>query len=107
MSRALMVVAFYANQNLISTTLCENRNQPAKHCKGKCYLNKQLKQDDKKDKHALPFSANEIFQEFIATTAIHIPTLLVFSTHLEKPVGFYSFHYSSAYFSEIPHPPSA
>lgn len=106
MSRALMVVAFYANQNLISKTLCENRSEPAKHCNGKCFLNKQLKQEEKKEKHTLPFSAGEIFQEFIPTTAINIPTLLVFSNHLEKPISFYSFNYSSTYFSKIPHPPS-
>lgn len=106
MSRAVSVVAFYANQDTISQTLCENRNLPTKHCNGKCYLGKQLKEDDKKEKHSMPFSANEIFQEFIGTKypLFHFPVNM--NSEVQNYTSFYSFAYSHTYFSEIAHPPS-
>jgi len=36
------VIEYYANQDYISSVLCENRNRPALACHGKCYLQKQL-----------------------------------------------------------------
>lgn len=107
MSRAVVVVAFYVNQQVISQTLCENRNLPAKQCNGKCYLGKQLKEDDKKEKHSIPFSANEIFQEFIGTKypLFYFPVNM--NSEVKNYTSFYSFAYTHTYFSEIAHPPSA
>jgi ADP-glucose pyrophosphorylase len=64
-SKAFVMGAFLINQANISKTLCENRNQPKKHCEGKCYLKKQMTKDEKKDKSSVPFSINDIFQEFV------------------------------------------
>jgi hypothetical protein len=47
-SKAFVMGAFLINQANISKTLCENRNQPKKHCEGKCYLKKQMTKDEKK-----------------------------------------------------------
>lgn len=34
---------FFLNRAYISKNLCENRNNPAMQCNGRCYLNKSLK----------------------------------------------------------------
>lgn len=37
------VVGYWiANRAYIASSLCENRDKPAKHCNGKCYLKKNL-----------------------------------------------------------------
>lgn len=38
-----VVLWFQLNQRAIATRYCENRQRPALHCNGKCYLAKQLK----------------------------------------------------------------
>jgi len=50
-SRAVIVVDFYANQDEIAKTLCENRDKPMKHCCGKCQLRKRLVHQDNQDKN--------------------------------------------------------
>lgn len=37
-----VTVYWLTNHAYIAQVLCENRNQPAKHCDGKCYLRKKL-----------------------------------------------------------------
>ena len=37
-----VTVYWLANRTFIATNLCENRNDPKKHCEGKCYLNKKI-----------------------------------------------------------------
>lgn len=41
----LPFLQYQINYRFISGTLCENKNQPKKHCNGKCYLTKQLKKN--------------------------------------------------------------
>lgn len=50
-SRAVIVVDFYANQDLIAKTLCENRDRPMMHCCGRCQLRKRLAHQDNQDKN--------------------------------------------------------
>ena len=110
LSKAFVVGAFLVNQANISKTLCENRNQPKKHCDGKCYLKKEMTKDEKKDKTNSPFSVNDILQEFVwvnAPITVHIPSSvffasassLVYANNVEQV-------FSQYYHSEIPHPPS-
>jgi hypothetical protein len=48
--KGIITTIFFIQQDTISKTLCENRNKPKLHCNGKCYLAKQLKKEEKKDK---------------------------------------------------------
>lgn len=49
-SKAFIVVDFYANQDYIAKTLCENRDKPMMHCCGRCQLRKRLVHEDNQDK---------------------------------------------------------
>lgn len=48
-SKMIIVVDFYANQDLIARTLCINRLNTAIHCCGKCQLNKRMKQEEHRE----------------------------------------------------------
>ncbi len=48
--KGIIMTVFYFQQDQIAKTLCENKDQPKLHCNGKCYLNKQLGKEEKKDK---------------------------------------------------------
>ena len=107
-SKAFVMGAFLINQANISKTLCENRNQPKKHCDGKCYLKKQMTKDEKKDKSSVPFSLNDIFQEFVWVNTPLEPISCSFYGE-EVSTTFFTKEevcYSHFYYSEIPHPPS-
>ena len=56
-SRAVVVAWFYANQQEIAQTLCENRDKPKMNCCGKCQLHKAIAKEDKQqdDKPFLKF----------------------------------------------------
>lgn len=100
--------AFLMNQAKIAKTLCENRNQPKKHCDGKCYLKKQMTKDEKKDKSSVPFSINDIFQEFVWVNSPVESFAYNFYCE-EATTDFFAkaeVHYNHFHYSEIPHPPS-
>ena len=42
MAMPISLLDYSLNQNYITGNLCENRLNPAKHCAGKCFLDKQL-----------------------------------------------------------------
>lgn len=50
LSRFFAYAGFKVNEKFIAAKLCENRNKPMLHCKGKCYLKKKLKQAEEKEK---------------------------------------------------------
>ncbi|HLP50413.1 MAG TPA: hypothetical protein VK154_05980 [Chitinophagales bacterium] len=76
---------YHFNKQYITQQLCENRSNPQSHCKGHCYLSKQLKKADeaeKKQAQSLLKEKEEIIQEqpdkaaqkpFIYTGAITYP----------------------------------
>lgn len=47
LSTSLILFHFKINQVEIATELCENKTKPEMHCEGKCYLEKQIKADEK------------------------------------------------------------
>lgn len=40
----IMFGVYYVNQKTIIEKYCINKNTPSKHCNGKCYLNRKIKQ---------------------------------------------------------------
>jgi hypothetical protein len=52
-NKAIILLDYSMNKNFIASQLCENRNKPMSCCQGKCYLKKQLQQDQEgKNKQA-------------------------------------------------------
>jgi hypothetical protein len=50
-SKLWILGAFYLNRNYISNTLCVNRFEAIPICKGQCYLNKELKENEKQEQN--------------------------------------------------------
>jgi len=59
-SKAVICVDFYANQDYIAKTLCENRDKPMLHCCGRCQLRKRLANDADQDKGNPSRKSNEV-----------------------------------------------
>jgi len=47
--QALVIVHFKLHQEAIEKQFCVNKNNPKLQCHGKCHLDKELKQTEKKD----------------------------------------------------------
>ncbi|QHS60675.1 hypothetical protein [Chitinophaga agri] len=50
-SQVIIMVKYKIDQAYIASVLCENRDKPDMHCNGKCYLRKQLKQDEQQQQN--------------------------------------------------------
>lgn len=68
-SKCWMVVGFALNQRTIAATLCENRNNPNSSCQGKCFLRKQMANEERQENSALGNSAKEKFEVLLPDDA--------------------------------------
>jgi hypothetical protein len=50
LSNLLVYAGFEVNQKFIAKKLCVNRERPAMHCNGRCYLVRKLKAADENEK---------------------------------------------------------
>jgi hypothetical protein len=46
-SQWILIACFDLNENFIKKEFCINKNNPASHCNGHCYLNKELNKEEK------------------------------------------------------------
>lgn len=89
-----IVAAFYLNRNYIASTLCINRFDLIPVCKGSCFLEQKMKENDKQQENTNSIRYKEITlfcQQYELTVAKPISS--------ENPVTFSD--YQSPYF---PHP---
>jgi hypothetical protein len=47
--RSVYVAYYQLNQDYIASVLCINKAKPASTCKGKCYLSKKMKEQEKQE----------------------------------------------------------
>ena len=59
-SNVIIESVFYLRQEAIARQLCENRNNPGMHCNGKCYLKKQLQQNEDQNRQANNYEKFEL-----------------------------------------------
>lgn len=53
-SKAITMLSFQINQDYIAKNLCEQKDNIKSCCKGKCYLAKQLSEEDNSEKNSSP-----------------------------------------------------
>ncbi len=86
-SQAVICVDFYANQDYIAKTLCENRDKPMLHCCGRCQLRKRLHGEAEKDKDSPVRKADgltaTLFREDSAPLSITPPEKILASRALQ------------------------
>jgi len=86
-SRLFIYAGFNANQKLITSTLCENRDKPQLHCNGKCYLMKKIKLAEEKEKNQEKQSQKSDLQLSFTTREFNIssPETLVAAHSFAEP----------------------
>lgn len=93
---------FQFNQSYIASNLCVNRLQPALKCEGKCYLKKQLSQQEQNtDKGVL--TIQETLLWVYDAHSIEAPSILAKNT--AAPVAFYQSLHPQHHAAPRPHPP--
>jgi len=105
-SKVWIYVSFKINQDRIAKTLCVQKEIKNNCCKGKCHLEKQLKEADKQEQKQLPMMLKEKYDVLYCQ---NFPKTILLNAHFkssrEKLIGFYHVSYSSSYIRDIFKPP--
>ena len=96
--KGIIVAHYQLNKQYIAAVLCENKNQPQKHCNGKCYLNKSIKAEEKREqKIPMGTKVQEIFTLFCSES------LSFESIKTSRNISFNSFFLLRNYLSPTTH----
>ena len=101
-SKWILIASFEINQNYIKTTLCENKNKPEMHCNGKCFLAKQLHDDEQPSKQ--DNASKERFE--IQLFFVEAPNNFSFATNQEcRQTPAYQHLHNYSFHAELLEPP--
>lgn len=100
-------VWFYINQQEIAAEKCENKAKPMMHCDGKCYLAKQLKKLEEKEKNH--HSKRNPFQKIEKVELLQHMVFTAFyfngNANSEKEIYTYKETYSNKHLNAVFRPP--
>jgi len=99
------VVDFAINYDYIVEYLCINRDKPASQCNGKCYLAKQVAEEEDQDKEKPANGKSYSFDFSIVYAYPSQKTSPPLFNYLVYEYASYTELYSSLFVSEILHPP--
>jgi hypothetical protein len=102
-STVWILASFYAQRDYISKNLCINRFDAIPVCKGQCYLNKQLKENEKKEQNLPDLKQKEI-QLFCQNDFSFEFEKAIIQDRLNEPIHKENFLSSEFLFSFF-HPP--
>lgn len=105
-SSLFILANFYLNRADIIQNLCVNRFDKVKLCKGKCYLEKDLKQNEKQQEKFPDLKLKEINLYYPSVSIENDFSDSAFLL-LSKVFIVEQNHYSSTYLTSIFHPPKA
>ena len=96
---------FYVNRDFISRTLCINRDKPKTNCRGKCYLNKLIQENQEQEKNIPnPIKEKKSNIVFLPTIDRFLPGIAN-TNKKRKRISYTPGSYSFAFSNEIFHPP--
>ena len=104
LSRFMILADYSLNKNYIAQNLCENKNKPAMHCNGKCYLAKKLQEEEKQRAPVSQKTIPEI-QLFFVSSSINIDADFDSSTF--SSYAWYNMLVTVSYPHTVFHPPGA
>ena len=99
-----IIISFYANREYISENICINRFDKMPICKGQCFLNEKLL-DNQKQEQKLPDLKGKEIQLFCNTFDDPSAKLLVFFQEYPKPAILPDFTLIRKHSTSIFHPP--
>jgi hypothetical protein len=104
-SQLWIMAAFKINQDYIAANLCINRFDEIPVCKGSCYLEKQLNQDQKQQQKFPDLKTKEI-NLFCQDNTTGLPTQVVILNNNISYPKFNTSFITSAYLRSVFRPPS-
>ena len=104
-SSGLMILCFNYNQIYISSTLCINKNNPAAHCNGHCYLSKLLNKEEQPSSPISTSSKEKFEQVLFCENFVNDINLL--GRFKCKASLFFQLFFMQPYYKKIFHPPSS
>jgi len=104
-SKLWILGSFYINRDYISKNICVNRFESIPTCKGQCYLNKELKENEKQEQKLPDLKQKEIqlfceeHDSLNGTILNEIERNITINTNAERRI--------SNFYQSIFHPPQA
>ncbi len=102
-STLTLIAGFELNRSYIAHNLCINRDNPSMHCNGKCFLEKELHQNQERKNQGSENVGNRLILPLFCPDEVYI-----FNTTLKSSTftydGVRSRHYLTPHFSFF-HPP--
>lgn len=101
-----MLISYLANKKYITENFCINKSNQKLHCNGKCYLVKQLKQEEKKEQSPAQPSSLLLEEEFIMNLPETLATFPIVDLVISRGLTSFNQKYISRFSSDIFHPPA-
>lgn len=99
----LIYLDFKLNQDFIAKVLCINRDKPITTCNGQCYLNRQLKKQQEKEKTPQHQTTKKQTYETFCLVLFDFRGLTFADISVQFPD--YQLSFTSPYLSSFFHPP--
>lgn len=103
-SSALLIAGYEFNKGYITAKFCVNKSKPMLHCNGKCHLQKQLKEEQKREQN--PTTSNKEKQEVVQyCESLSGQSFSIYSVEKINLFSYQENEFPDVYFSFF-HPPS-
>jgi hypothetical protein len=103
-AKSIIYISFKNNQKLLAETVCVNKNKPKSCCAAKCYLDKELKKEDKRQSDSSSSIKDKAEKSELRTGFI----TFVFASYIltQDYDTIYSESLPNNFLSSVFHPPS-
>ena len=103
-AKSIIYLSFKNNQKQLAETVCENKNKPNSCCAAKCYLDKEIKKEEKRQSDSSSSIKDKTEKSELRTGLI----TFVFCFHelIQQPVFVYSKNLPDRFLGSVFHPPS-
>lgn len=103
-ARSVIYINFKLNQKELAATVCENKSKPKSCCEAKCYLEKEIKKEDKRQSDSSTSIKDKTEKSELRTgllTFVFAPAIISKQNHFTFSEDLIN-HFSESVF----HPPS-
>ena len=101
--KIIVITGYEINKEYIAKNLCENIDKLQMHCNGKCHLNKQLRETEKKEKTPLNTGKEKNEIQFFYEASLLEPATI---STVKKFISYYLLKETSTMLSSVFHPPT-
>lgn len=103
-AKSIIYLSFKNNQKQLAETVCENKNKPNSCCAAKCYLDKEIKKEEKRQSDSSSSIKDKAEKSELRTGLISFLFFPPTSTNSSKII--FSESLPNNFLSSVFHPPS-